>query len=490
LREVVLAADLGAGSLRVGAVTAAGRIAASATIPLAAFEPQPGWSEIDPEIWWRGFATAAAAVLDRLGPGALVSGVCCVGLTRTQILLDGNGRALRPAILFRDRRATEEAAAVSRFFASDNPADAITAFHPLARLAWLAEHDAACFAALAIVAEPKDFLHFRLTGRHVRDTVTASRLDALRPLEALPDAIGRTCALLAGEAVAPWATIGAITCREPPFDHLAGRPVFAGAMDAWAAAVGAGCVVPGQGYDIAGTSEVVGLLAPERTRASGLVSLVWGDGAYQLGGPTQLGADGAAWCHATFRITGSLRQAVERAGALEPSPDLPMFLPYLAGERAPLWRDDLTGLFHGVRRSHSGEDFLWSALEGVAHAGRDILTLAATASGGVPREVRVCGGGARSDSWCQLKADVFGLPVLRARARETGLIGAAMAAWIGLGRYSTLVEAAQAMCPIERGFEPRAALRGLFEDRAIRYAEAKAVALDLADRTRAAVAPC
>jgi xylulokinase len=124
-------------------------------------------------------------------------------------------------------------------------------------------------------------------------------------------------------------------------------------------------------------------------------------------------------------------------------------------------------------------------LEGVAHAGRDILALAATASGGVPREVRVCGGGARSDAWCQLKADVLGLPVLRGRARETGLIGAAMAAWMGLGRHSTLAEAAQAMCPIERGFEPRAALRGFFEGRAIRYAAAKAAALAFADDARA-----
>src|SRR5207248_117946 len=92
--------------------------------------------------------------------------------------------------------------------------------------------------------------------------------------------------------------------------------VFAGSMDAWASAVGAGALRPGQAYDVAGTSEVVGLITAERQQAAGLVSLVWAEGVHQIGGPTQAGADGARWCHDIFRLRGSLagRRAARRGG--------------------------------------------------------------------------------------------------------------------------------------------------------------------------------
>src|SRR4029450_8434474 len=124
-------------------------------------------------------------------------------------------------------------------------------------------------------------------------------------------------------------------------------------------------------------------------------------------GPTQAGADCAVWCPRTFRIRRTLAAAVERAGGLLPTDTRPVFLPYLAGERAPIWRADVRGAFEGVAREHGGDDFLWSVLEGVAMAMRDILTRAIHATATPAREIRVAGGGAQSNAWCQLKADVM-----------------------------------------------------------------------------------
>jgi xylulokinase len=482
MSEVILAVDLGAGSLRVGAVTPLGRLGAAVALPIAAEEPTPGWSEIDPETWWRTLGEGVARVLAMLPGNNRILAFCLAGLTRSQVLLDRDGRALRPALLFRDRRAAENAEPVAGYFPTDNPAEAVTAFHPLTRLAWVAQHEPASFGRLHAVLEPKDFLNFRLTGRIAADTVTYSRFDSLvaraRPL---PAWLARGLDLLAIERVAPWAMLGAITCRDAPFDRLARVPVFAGAMDAWASAVGSGAVRPGQGYDIAGTSEVVGLLGRRRGAATGLVSLLWGEGIHQLGGPTQIGADAARWCHETFRVKGRLAAAVERAGARPPSDALPLFLPYLAGERAPLWRADLRGAFHNLTRAAGPDDFLQATLEGVAHAIRDILDTAATATGEPLAELRVSGGGARSDAWCQIKADVLGAKVVRVRHAETGLVGAAIAAAIGLGCYASLDAAAEAMCPIDRIFAPRAPLAAGYARRAALYRLAKDAALALAD---------
>ena len=103
--EFILAVDVGAGSLRAGLVRADGRVAAAAAIPLAIASRDAGWAEFDPERWWHAFLAASTRVLRALPAGRDACGVCVCGLTRTQVLLDRRGRALGPAILFRDRRA-------------------------------------------------------------------------------------------------------------------------------------------------------------------------------------------------------------------------------------------------------------------------------------------------------------------------------------------------------------------------------------------------
>jgi xylulokinase len=477
--DIILAVDLGAGSLRAAAVTPRGRVVVGAALPFALSHEQPGSSEIDPALWWRALGEAVGTVLDKLPRASRIAGLCIAGLTRSQIFLDASGAVLRPAILFRDRRAAAEADEAARYFTADNPAEAITAFHPLARIAWLARHEPALFDRVASVAEPKDYLNLRLTGRRAGDSVTYSRFDALSPTGRLPSVLRRCLDLLEIERLAPWAALGPVACREPPFDRLVGVPVFAGAMDAWASAVGAGAVGLGQAYDIAGTSEVVGLITSERRSVAGLVSLLWGENVHQIGGPTQAGADSARWCHEIFRLRGGLASAIERVGALPSSAERPLFLPYLAGERAPLWREDLRAAFHLVSRSHGPDDFLFAVLEGVAHAVRDIVARAATGSGETPRELRVCGGGARSDAWCRLKADITALPILRVAARETGLIGCAVAAAFGLGIYPSLAAASAAMAPVERRFTPQPELADFHHARAESYRRAQTAALEM-----------
>lgn len=483
--EVVIAVDLGAGSLRAGAIDGHGRCLSSASAALQADEPRPGWSEIDPERWWKALRRCVGRVLNGLPRNSHPQGVCLSGLTRAQVVLDRDLTPLRPAILFRDRRAESLVARVAAHFPARNPADAITAFHPLARLAWLARAEPELFRRAAYVLEPKDFFNARLTGIVAADSVTYSRFDALRPPKSPPAWLQRCMDFLRLPRRSPWIAVGRIVADEAPFDRLRCLPVFAGAMDTWAAVTGSGAVREGQAYDVAGTTEAVGLLSRKRRVVPGLVPVWWGEGLHQAGGPTQIGADGIAWCHRTVRVRGALAAAVERVAARDPSEGFPLLLPYLAGERVPVWRSDVRGAFHGVSRDHGPDDLLWAALEGSAHAVRDILSIASAGTGEAVREVRVSGGGARSDAWCQLKADVASVPFVRSEHAETGLAGAAMAAAVGLGWYSDLPAAAWRMCPVDRVFEPRKKFAALYARRAALYRHAKAAALAEADATAA-----
>ncbi|MCC6870592.1 MAG: hypothetical protein IT522_17395 [Burkholderiales bacterium] len=448
--EHILAVDVGGSALRVGLVRLDGTIIATSAVALAPDEPRAGWSELDPERWWQALRHATARVLRRAPP---VAALCIGALTRTQVLLDANGRAQGRAILFRDRRA----AAIARELRD------ATAFDARARLAWIERHQPGRHARIAAVVEPKDYLNYRLTGVLAADRVTRSREAAL-PLA--PDHV-----------VDPWQAIG--TVRSAALARLAGVPVFAGSLDTWTSAVGAGAVAPGQAYDVCGTSEAVGLITAQPTRVPGLLHLAWTATAHQVGGPTQAGADCARWCHDTFRISGTLASALARVGdALRA--DAPLFLPYLAGERAPLWSTTVRGAFHRIDRGHGPDDFLWSTLEGVGHAVRDILRRAQAGSGVSAHEVRIAGGGARSDTWCALKADVIGVPVLRTGATETGLVGAAMAAAVGLGAYPDLERAARRMARPARRFVPRPRYAAAYAQRAALYDAVRDAALALA----------
>jgi xylulokinase len=274
----------------------------------------------------------------------------------------------------------------------------------------------------------------------------------------------------------PWHQVGVVTA----LPRLAGVPVFAGAMDTWASAVGAGAVRSGQAYDVAGTSEAVGLLTSEPVRARGLMTLPWTDETHQVGGPTQAGADCARWCHALFRIEGRLEAAIERAGRLALHAEQPLFLPYLSGERAPVWSSEVRGAFHNVDRAAGEDEFLRATMEGVAMAVRDILDHAHAASPTRAVELRVSGGGARSDAWCRIKADVTGLTVLRSAHSETGVVGAAMAAAVGLRVHENMTDAADHMVRDLRRFAPRAQYAGLVDARFAKFRAMKAAALAMA----------
>jgi xylulokinase len=398
----VLAADLGGSSFRVALLARDGRIAALSAAPQAQRA-----TEAEPDAWWAAFRDGAAAVA-RAAPEAFgqVVAVAVTAFTRGLVLADATGAPLRPALLWNDTRGAAALPAARAALGAAAEARHLSASHPLPRLIWLREAEPERFARARFVLEPKDELNRRLTGRVASDSISAARLAA--SAAALPQP-------LLPPLLRPHETLAPVQPGlEPPLDALAGVPVLAMSHDSWAAVLGLGALRAGAAYAISGTTEVLGLLGTHAAQARGLLDVEW-DGLWQLGGPSEHGADALAWARAA---------GLDAAPADAPVPVL--FLPTLAGERVPHLDPSLRGAFLGLRRGDGAPEMLRAVMQGVAFRNRGVLEAAEAAMGFRAPRLHLGGGGATAP-WAQLRADVLGREVVVPATPEPGLLGCAIA---------------------------------------------------------------
>jgi xylulokinase len=446
--NTILTVDLGGSSLKAGLFADDGELLATASVPLGFDEPGDGSSEADPEIWWRALIAAFAELAGATGDAFdRIAGIALCGFTRTQVMLDADDRVVRPAIGFRDARsAAEVAAALARPGVADHPqARHLNVYHPLARLLRVAALQPELWARIDAILEPKDFLTLRLTGERASDPVSQHWL-----IGATRGGAG-SLATLAGLSVPalprllpPHGTVGRVAAShvDPTLRRLVGSPVFCGGNDSWTAVAGLGALTPGRAYGISGSSEVFGLLARRDADAEGLLTLPWGDGLWQIGGPGLNGANALAWIVDTLDRSGrpfEVRLADLLAGPVCDAPLL--FLPHLLGERTPHWDADLRGAFLGLTDRHGPADLVGAVMAGVAHLNRDVLERAEAAAGETALEVRIGGGGAASPVWNRIRADVLGREIVAMPNRQMGLTGCFAVAKVGLGEAPNLAAA-------------------------------------------------
>jgi xylulokinase len=451
---VVLAVDLGSSSLRAALVDERGRLSHLHSVPAPPRDEDIGGrSEIPTEDWWEGFNACVAAVAASADASFDdVAAVAVTGVTRTQILLGADRRPVCPAITWADTRATPLLEEFLALVPQDHPETRhLNAFHPAVRLATIARLEPAILDRTACVVEPKDYLNLRLTGRLASDQMSSARL---RASTTLLDVLGVPPHIVP-ETIAPTDVVGrTIAGLAGPLGRLAGRPVMAMGTDTWASVVGLGALRDGYAYNLSGTTEVLGVISTADAQADGLLSVDFGGGLMQLGGPGQNGGDTLVWL---TRLLGLPESDVGGAlNALLAAPrnrqDL-LFLPYLQGERVPYWDPSLRGAFIGLHRRHGPGDLARAALEGIAFVNRIVLQRAEAAIGRSVSEIRFGGGGSANPAWCQIKADICARPVTVVDTEEPGLTGAGLVAWAALSHNRDLA-VAQAGLPIRRIYRP------------------------------------
>ncbi|MET3602731.1 xylulokinase [Sphaerotilus sulfidivorans] len=465
-QDHVLGLDLGTSGLKAVLLAADGTLLAEATAPLTVQRPQPGWSEQRPQDWWSALERVIARLRQDADPARWrrVRALAVAGQMHGAVTLDADGQVLRPAILWNDGRAQAQCA---RLEALEPRTRAITANRAMAgftapKLMWMAEHEPELHARVATVLLPKDWLVWRLCGALSSDCsdaagtlwldVAARRWSApmlqasglgegaLPTLHESPDVVGT---LRPGWAAA-WGL--------PPDVRVA-----AGAGDNAAGALGVGVVDPSDGLLSLGTSGVIFVPCGDargnpdqgvHTFCHALPGL-WHRMSVMLSAASALGW----WAD----ICG--RGPAELLAELTPEPggaaaDAPLFLPYLAGERTPHADPQACGAFLGLRQGQARDVLTRAVIEGVAMGLADGLA-ALRAAGAAPRRLLAVGGGARSDVWLQLLADLLDLPVSRGAAAEVGpALGAARLALLAAGH--PLADVLR-MPATQRCFEPDAA---------------------------------
>lgn len=446
----LLGIDLGTTSCKAGVFDAAGRLLGLGAAGYPTYRPQPDAAEQEPAEWW---AAVRSAVADALrAAGAEAGQVAAIGLSGqipTLVLTDRHGRPLLRAVTWQDGRG---AGFAMRFSPEDLGIDLMPSHTwPAGRLNWLRQSEPELVERAAHFLMAKDWLYLRLTGRIGADASSWRGLIHLqtgRMSDAVRASVGWAEAKLP-PILEPTDTDGRL--RPEPAAELGlrpGTPVTVGWLDSWCNFLGSGMNRPGLGFDICGTSELAGVVTARPEHSPGLTTAPFVDGLHLLYGPTQAGGSSLDWF---AQATGTtVAAALEAAAKAPPGARGLLFLPYLQGERAPIWDPLARGAFIGLHREHGLPEMARAVLEGVAFTVRQLIRAGAT----VPAEVIASGGGARSPLWTQIKADVLGVPVTTLEVSETGVLGAAMLAATGLGWFAGAVEAAAAMVRRTRTFQP------------------------------------
>jgi sugar (pentulose or hexulose) kinase len=454
--------DVGTQSVRAALVADDGSLLGSGSAPLVSIRPGPGQHEQDPEDWWIALGCATRDALAR-GTGSALGGVAICSTSGTVLLTDATGRPLTPALMYDDNRAHREGervAVAERELAGPSGRRR----HPssaLPRLLWLLEHGVGVGAADALrLTHCADLLAGRLVGTPVPTDESHALKSGYDPeLRAwrteLFDALGLPTSLLP-DVVAPGALLGEVSREAARHTGLpAGTPVNAGMTDGCAAQIAAGALRPGGWNSVLGTTLALkGVCAqPIVDHEAGVYSHRHPDGnAWLAGGASNVGAGVL-----TDRFSGRDLRALDSAAAQhEPAPAV-LYPLSTAGERFPFARADAQPIQLG-QLGTDAEHFA-ALLQGIAFAERLCLDRMRTLGASVEGPLSLTGGGARSDYWCQLRADISGLAVTRPAHPEPAVGMAILASADG----GSVTEAAARMVHSDLELAPRADRAGRFE---------------------------
>jgi xylulokinase len=336
-------------------------------------------------------------------------------------------------------------------------------------LLWLKTHRSDDWQRARAVLQPKDYVAYKLTGAIVTDVSSAYALAHPSPPRYEQDYLDVLS--ISPELMPPLSPAHGIAGRVTSAASLitgltAGTPVIIGTIDAFCDLLGSGAVLPGSAVDVAGTSEMIALATATPAPGEGVFPSSLDGEINFLCGPTQAGGDALRWlARAFFADLGPAVDfnAMEReAGACPPGSEGLLFLPYLEGERAPIWDPQARGAFIGLTLAHGRPHCTRAVYEGVAFSVRHVLERCETAAGQLARQVHVCGGGAASGFWNQVKADVLNRPVVVTRT-EAACLGAAALASTGLGLHSDMAAAALALAPVRQTYLPNPVAAARYE---------------------------
>jgi len=469
----LLGIDLGTSAVKAMLTSPDGRVAGIGSVAYAISRPQPDRAEQSPDDWWAATASAVRLAMDKAG--GTKKAILAIGLSGQMhgtVLLDRAYRLLDQAIIWPDRRSADQVKEIGRRVGTErliriSGSPAATGFQA-ATILWLQQEKPDLWRKVKFILTPKDYLRWRLTGEissepsdgsgtllldvHRRDW-SAELLDRLSidrgqlpPISSSTRIVGELSPLAAE----------ALGLRR-------GIPVVTGAADTACSLLGAGVTgeqtllvtISSGGQIILPASEVnLDLHGRLHTFCSAIEPAAGRAGWYQMAAILSAGMSLRWLRDQLFCLSnaGAYEQMVSWAEKVPPGANGLLFLPYLAGERTPHMDPQARGMFLGLTAGHGRGQMVRAVMEGIGLACCDAFSVLVEL-GGRPDRIVMAAGGARSQLWRQILADIFDLPVEPLLINEQSAVGACLLAGAGIGAFDPL-EAAQSWAVYGSVVEP------------------------------------
>lgn len=466
--DLLLGIDIGTGSTKGVLVDATGSILASEAIAHSMDLPRPGWAEVDAEgLWWREVCSISAALMAKMPTGASLAGMCVSGVGPCLVLCDDDLRPLRPAILYGiDTRATAEIASLTAEFGEHNILDraggllSSQAVGP--KLEWVHRREPEVFDRASGWYGSNSYIAAKLTGEYVMDHHTASQcspLYATREFDWNGPWAQRICGHLPlPRLVWPSDVVGSVTAAAAEATGVpAGTPVSAGTVDAYSEAFSVGVRKPGDQMLMYGsTMFLVQIIDDYHSDPTLWTTAGIEHGSLALAAGTSTAGSLIAWLQ---KVTGgaSFDDLMAEAQSVPPGSEGLLVLPYLAGERTPVFDPQARGVVAGLTLRHGRGHLFRAAYEGISFGIRQILERFDDAHSA--RRTVAVGGGLRSPIWAQAVSDITGRPQLIPEQAIGASYGDALLAAIGVG----LVPPDTDWAKIAREIKPDPRNRELYE---------------------------
>ena len=456
-----LGIDLGSTNTKAAIYDASLRLVGQMSCPVD-YQRENGFVEFDAECYFEKLASLIAQLTQKYGV-QVIHQIALTGQAESLVCIDASGHALMPAISWMDERSSDECRELAAQFDASRceqvtGQQALLPTWPATKILWLRKHRSDVFSSTATFMLLKDYIVFRLTGRKLADMSIATftfYFDIYKKCywQEMLNAIGISKSQLS-PLVEPCTIAGPLTEAAAQALGLSSQTlVNVGTLDHFAGMIGTGNVHPGGITLSTGTVMALAVMAQEPAPRSSGIAMHYGflPDTHVMLPVAESGGVSLEW----FRRTcmGSVDYDELNSVLSSRSGNTLIFLPYLVGTNAPEFDSDAVGMFWGLRQEHDAFDMARAVMEGVAFMLRKNCD-AIAAKGTKLEHIIATGGGAKSPVWCQLQADITGLPVIVPEETEAACLGASIIAAVADGQYENYDAAARQGIAIRHRYTP------------------------------------
>lgn len=479
VENYLLGMDCGTTNIKAVILGEDGNVVAEASKPNRFLSPGPNMQEQDALDWWKSTLEIMRALCIQTGPEIVkrIRGICVSSHTVTLLPVDAEGNPLRNAMTYQDNRSAGELHYIVDTIGFDRFVRIVggqpsVAFLPN-KILWYKKNEPELFARTAYFLQASSYINYKLTGVMTSDADQATRtqcldIDKMDWSDEIGNVIGVDLHKMLPTLKLTDEIIGTLTEEAAKETGLiSGIPVLAGCSDAIASMHATGMSHLGESGESSGTTSLVFVGSktksapdiPVVTKPCTIEGMPWVfDAPIQSSGASlkwfieTMAAQERTYAEANGKniYTYLNELALEsKAGA-----DGLFFFPYLLGERAPLWNAYARGMFIGMGMNMKRSDLVRSVFEGTAYALRHVMETVKEA-GAKAESLRICGGGAKSRTWCQIKASMLRMPVLRLDEKSGDVpVGDALLAGRRVGVFSNLAEATERAVKVQEVIQP------------------------------------